>query len=81
MRFGKNMLAATAAVALAALPVAAQAAEAKAKPVASKVKRVGTAKNQESKQLGSNALLIGAAIVAVIIGIIVLSDDDDPDSP
>lgn len=81
MRFGKNTLAAVAAIALAAIPVTAQAADSKAKPVASKVKRAGSASNEESKiGAGVGLLLPLAAAAAIILGVVVLSDDS-PSSP
>jgi hypothetical protein len=81
MSFGKNTLAAVAALALVAIPVTAQAADSMAKPVASKAKRVGTASNKESKLGGGTALYAAIAIIIGIVGIVVVSDDDSPTSP
>ena len=77
MRFGKLSLAAIAAVSLLSAPVMAQATPVASKSVGvSKVKRVGAATKDESKQ-GGNGLIIGlVAAAAVIVGIVVLSGDD-----
>ena len=77
MRFGKISLAAVAAASLVSAPVMAQSLSVASKAVgASKVKRVGAATKDESKQ-GGNGLIIGlVAAAAVIVGIVVLSGDD-----
>lgn len=81
MRFGKISLAAVAAAALLSAPVMAQSASTASKSVGvSKVKRAGAAAKEESKQ-ASSGLLIGLGVAAaVIVGIVVLSDDG-PSSP
>lgn len=84
MRFGKK-IAAAAALALAIAPVAAQAVEAKSKPVASKSNRLGLTSKAE-KKMGGGSLGIGlAALLAalVVAGIVIASGDDDnsPTSP
>ena len=82
MRFGKQTLAAISAFALMAAPAVAQAAETKAKPVSSKVKRAAPAVAKENKLGGENGVIIAVvAAAAVILGIVLLSDDDDPTSP
>ncbi|MFM2409721.1 MAG: hypothetical protein RL481_549 [Pseudomonadota bacterium] len=78
MRFGKQILATTAAVALAFSPAVAQAAQAKAKPVSSKVKRAAQATKGENKLAGASGTLIGViAAAAVILGIVLVSDGSD----
>jgi uncharacterized membrane protein len=78
MRFGKQTLAAISALALMAAPAVAQAAETKAKPVSSKVKRVGNVAAKENKLGGGNGTIIAiVAAAAVILGIVLLSDDSD----
>jgi hypothetical protein len=78
MRFGKEILATTAAVALAFSPAVAQAAQAKAKPVSSKVKRAAQANKGENKLGGASGTLIGViAAAAVILGIVLVSDGSD----
>lgn len=78
MRFGKHTLAAISALALATAPAVAQAAETKAKPVSSSVKRVGTAAKQENKLGGGNGTIIAiVAAAAIILGIVLLSDGSD----
>lgn len=82
MRFGKKM-AAAAALALAIAPVAAQAVEAKSKPVASKSKRLGLAPKAESK-MGGESIWVVAALAALIGAGILIStsgDDNSPTSP
>ncbi len=82
MHFSRNYLAAVAALALVVAPAAAQAVEAKSKPVSSKVKRAGLASKEESKLGGGNGTIIAiVAAAAVILGIVLLSDDDSPSSP
>ncbi len=81
MNFGKNTLAAVAAIALAVIPATAQAADAAAKPVASKSKRVGTTSNKESKLGGGTAIYAAVAIIVGIVGIVAVSGDDSPTSP
>lgn len=82
MRLGKNILAAAAAIAVIGSPIAAHASNAVSKPVTAEVKRVGTAKKAENKMAGGSGtfLALGAA-VAVVVGILVLSNDDNPSSP
>ena len=81
MRFGKLSLAAVAAASLLSAPVMAQSVSTASKSVGvSKVKRAGVAAKEESKQ-ASSGLLIGLAVAAaVVVGIVVLSDDE-PNSP
>jgi hypothetical protein len=77
MRFGKLSLAAVAALSLVSAPVMAETASAASKVVGvSKVKRVGAASKNESKQASSGLLIGLAAAAAVIVGIVVLSDDN-----
>ena len=70
----RNFLAATAAVALTAAPVAAQAAVAD-------VARTGTP--VEGEELGGSLLLPILAVIAVVVGIVLITDDGDeePASP
>ena len=78
MRFGKTTLAAISALALITAPAVAQAAESKAKPVSSSVKRVNTAANKENKLGGGNGTIVAiVAAAAIILGIVLLSDDSD----
>ncbi len=81
MRFGKISLAAVAAASLLSAPVMAQSVSTASKSVGvSKVKRAGAVAKEESKQ-ASSGLLIGLAVAAaVVVGIVVLSDDE-PNSP
>lgn len=82
MRFYKQTFAAISALALLAAPAVAQAADAKAKPVSSSVKRVGPSSSQEAKLAGGSGVIVAiVAAAAVILGVVLLSDDDNPTSP
>ena len=77
MKFG-NLASALAAATLVAAPVAAQAVNS----VAPAVERVGTASSSSEKLEGENGILIAIlAAAAVIAGIIIIADDNDPTSP
>ena len=82
MRLGKNILAAAAAIAVIGSPIAAHASNAVSKPVTAEVKRVGTAKKAENKLAGGSGTLVALAVAAaVVLGVVLLSDDDNPSSP
>tara|TARA_R110000824_G_scaffold11585_9_gene50770 strand:- start:5938 stop:6231 length:294 start_codon:yes stop_codon:yes gene_type:complete len=77
MKFG-NLASALAAATLVAAPVAAQAVNS----VAPAVERVGAASSSSEKLEGENGILIAIlAAAAVITGIIIIADDNDPTSP
>lgn len=81
MRFTKVLLAA-AAVSMTASPVLAAAANPAAKlSVAPSSARVG-AKSGKSELLGGGVFVAIIAVVAVIVGVIIVANTDDkPDSP
>jgi hypothetical protein len=83
MRLGKLLALASAATLMCA-PIAAQAATASKSVAASKVQRAGIAKKSVSKlggEGGSSTLIAIGAAIAVIVGIVLLTDDDSPSSP
>ncbi|QJB68564.1 hypothetical protein [Parasphingorhabdus halotolerans] len=78
MKFNK-LASATAAAALVIAPVAAQAADSVA-PAVERVSASTTAKGEKLE--GENGILIAVlAAAAVIAGIIIIADDNDPTSP
>lgn len=77
MKFGK-LAAGIAAVSLVAAPVAAQSVNS----VAPAVERVSANSSSSEKLEGENGILIAIlAAAAVIAGIIIIADDNDPTSP
>lgn len=77
MKFGK-LAAGIAAVSLVAAPVAAQSANSRA----TAVERIGADSVSSEKLEGENGILIALlAAAAVIAGIIIIADDNDPTSP
>jgi len=77
MKFGK-LAASVAAVTLVAAPVAAQSANSSAPAV----ERVGANSSSAEQLEGENGILIALlAAAAVIAGIIIIADDNDPTSP
>lgn len=81
MKFGK-VLAAVAAVSMAAAPVAASAAPAAAKLSLSKSVRSGAPAAKGEQLMGGGAFVAIIAAIAVILGIIAVSNSNDsPKSP
>lgn len=73
MKLAKTALAALALTTMVGAPVLAQAATSAARVSAS---------GEESEAEGSTGIIIGVvAAVAVVGGIIVIADDDEPNSP
>jgi di/tricarboxylate transporter len=79
MRFGKSMVAAALALSVSSAPVLAQAANpAAALSVSSTSARAGATVAEES-ELGGGFLIPLLALGAIILGILVLIDDDEDD--
>ncbi|MEH6827565.1 hypothetical protein [Parasphingorhabdus sp.] len=77
MKFGK-LAAGVAAISLVAAPVAAQSANSSAPAV----ERIGVSSSSSEKLEGENGILIAIlAAAAVIAGIIIIADDNEPTSP
>jgi hypothetical protein len=75
----RNSLAAIAAAALVATPIAVSAAGAASKLSIAKSARVGTVLTKKSsKQEGGSILIVVAAAAAVILGIVLLTDSKSP---
>ena len=68
---GRNILLASAALSLAAAPVAAQQAKAD-------VQRQSAPVSEQSELAGNTTLFFILGIAAVVAGIILISEDDDP---
>jgi hypothetical protein len=76
MKFGK-LAAGVAAISLVAAPVAAQSANSPAPAV----ERIGANSSSSEKLEGENGILIAIPAAAVIAGIIIIADDNEPTSP
>jgi hypothetical protein len=74
----KGLIAATAAIALSATPALAQASRAPAAAVAPATETV----DEDSEMFGRGGFIIPLlAVVAVVLGILILVDDDEEDLP
>jgi hypothetical protein len=85
MSLRKSVMAAAVAVSMVAVPTIANAAQAsaastlsvRAAPAVQKAVRTGAAKNDASKLAGGSMIIAALAAVAVIVGIILISDGSD----
>lgn len=76
----KKLMVGAAGMSLAAMPVAAQAADASKLSITSKAR---AAKSTDGEQLAGGGVIVAVlAAAAVIAGIVIVADEDDnPDSP
>lgn len=82
MSMKKTVCALICATSVMSTPVMAQSLSPSARLAAtSPVKRVGPAVKKESKQMGGSTVIYVLVALALIGGIILLTDDDGPSSP
>lgn len=79
MRFSKSMLAAAAAFSLAASPAMANPASSLSTVGASSVR--ATTATGKSNEVAGGFIIPAIAIIAIILGVVAVSSDGDPDSP
>lgn len=81
MNVFKKVMTSAAAMSLAVVPVAAHAADASKLSVASSARVAKSTKAGDELAGGGGFVVAGLAAIAVIVGIIVADNDDEPNSP
>lgn len=82
MNVFKKVMTSAAAMSLAVVPVAAHAADASKLSVASSARVAKSTKAGDELAGGGGFVVAGLALIAVVVGIIIVADnDDEPNSP